>query len=189
MIRRASFVVVIACATAMSALVGCSSAPQESTGGDEQPVLHTTDPPPGDGDYVCPRAPRLKRSACVGVIQGIAIPNSGTACQAIDLPEYNAKWYPAVVDLDIIVPRLGDPCAYPYANVISNATGNPIDVKPSAGYACALEPTRISYIAPTYPSFTLTDLGSGTSRTIPGSAMRNEVCPDGAKGCGTCIQQ
>ncbi len=194
MIRRASIVVAIACAAAASGLGGCSSAPTESTGADDQSLKHVL-PPPGPPEYVCPSAPKLTSLDCSSLVQGFAIPKLTSApCSPFDVFEFHAVWYPAVVDTGIVVPSLGSSiCAYPYGNIISNATGLPIDVYPRPSDICELEPAYISYLLPKDNSFTITNPTTGVVRTIPGSVVVDPrvLCnvPDGAKGCGTCVQQ
>lgn len=202
MIGKASFVAALGCVAFVSA-VGCSSAPTESTSGDQQAVLHTTDPGGGGGGgdpdpprYVCPARPTLTDTDCRNHVQGFAIPKpSGTACPTINVATYNATWYPAAdVDYQVVEPPLGPSiCAYPYGSLISNATRAPINpslASPAAwaAYGCNVRATQISYIIPTDPqTFTFTNPVTGVAINFP-LAIYDQVCPDGVRGCGTCVR-
>lgn len=208
MIRRASFVFSIV-AIGVLASVGCSSAPSESTGSNQQPILHTTQDPSDNTDppYVCPQPKSLLSDACGGIVRGYAVPKpSGVPCPILDVPELNAWWRPAYLDATMVVPYLGDNiCAYPFANVMSKGTNNLIpDAHPVWGDLCAMEPGSISYLMPIATSFTIVDVYSGATFTVSGSpsSTTSAICTGpgspcdpqgrpygyGVRGCGTCIQ-
>ncbi len=186
-------VAAIAFGTVAFGAQGCSSAPDEASGSSSSQFVRTTgggrEPPPPPV-WHCPALPALNSPECAQNIVGYVVPRpDGQQCPVLYLADYGANWYPmAAPEADLVEPPLGPMvCMYPFEYVIG-AFGTIANARPSSRNLCSVfQPTKMSYILPSAPA---TFVANGIVHSYGGFASTLDICvPDGARGCGSCVQQ